>query len=78
MVGWQQMGAPGTISFTPELWRRWMLANFGLNYDPSHMLIQGLTIAPIYEFKDRIFHAQAVKSSRQIADMGFVTSSLKE
>lgn len=31
--------------------------NFGLNYDPSHMLLQGTDyIRPLYDFKDRILH----------------------
>ena len=64
MVGWQVPGLPGTISFSPELWREMFKRvpnkNFGLNYDPSHlrfMLIDYL--APIAEFKDRIFHTHA-------------------
>ncbi|MBU3111134.1 sugar phosphate isomerase/epimerase family protein [Clostridium lacusfryxellense] len=64
MNGWQIKGLPGTISFTPELWREMFKRvpnkNFGLNYDPSHlhaMLIDYIT--PIKEFKDRIFHVHA-------------------
>jgi len=64
MVGWQVPGQPGTISYTPELWREMFKRvpnkNFGLNYDPSHlhsMLIDYIT--PIKEFKDRIFHVHA-------------------
>jgi len=64
MTGWQVKGLPGTISFTPELWREMFKRvpnkNFGLNYDPSHlhaMLID--YIAPVKEFKDRIFHIHA-------------------
>lgn len=64
MNGWQTQGYPGTISFTPELWREMFKRvpnkNFGLNYDPSHLkhlLID--YIEPIEEFKDRIFHTHA-------------------
>lgn len=64
MTGWHRAGEPGTISFTPELWRelfkRVPNKNFGLNYDPSHlhhMLIDYIT--PVAEFKDRIFHVHA-------------------
>lgn len=64
MNGWHRKGEPGTISFTPELWREMFRRvpnkNFGLNYDPSHLhhlLID--YIAPIDEFKDRIFHIHA-------------------
>ena len=33
------------------------LPNFGLNYDPSHMLLQGTDyIRPLYEYKERILH----------------------
>lgn len=64
MEGWQVPGQPGTISFTPELWeemfRRIPSMYFGLNYDPSHLLFQLMDyIEPIYQFKDRIFHAHA-------------------
>jgi sugar phosphate isomerase/epimerase len=34
--------------------------NFGLNYDPSHLIWQFIDeIQPIYEFRDRIFHVHA-------------------
>lgn len=52
------------LATTPALWRR-MFADipspaFGLNYDPSHFVWQGVDhIAPIREFKDRIFHVHA-------------------
>lgn len=67
MEGWQVTGQPGTISFTPELWhemfRRVPNKNFGLNYDPSHLRFQLIDyIAPIAEFKDRIFHVHAKDS----------------
>lgn len=64
MEGWQIKGVPGTISYTPELWhemfRRVPNKNFGLNYDPSHLRFQLIDyIAPVSEFKDRIFHVHA-------------------
>jgi len=67
MEGWQVPGLPGTISFTPELWREMFRRvpnkNFGLNYDPSHLRFQLIDyIAPIAEFKDRIFHVHAKDS----------------
>ncbi|NLV35550.1 MAG: sugar phosphate isomerase/epimerase, partial [Clostridiaceae bacterium] len=67
MEGWQLPGQPGTISFTPELWREMFRRvpnkNFGLNYDPSHLRFQLIDyIAPIAEFKDRIFHVHAKDS----------------
>ncbi len=50
------------LACSPHVWRtmfeRIPYDNLGLNYDPSHMLLQGADyIRPIYEFKDRIFHA---------------------
>ncbi len=67
MEGWQVPGLPGTISFTPELWREMFKRvpnkNFGLNYDPSHLRFQLIDyIAPVAEFKDRIFHVHAKDS----------------
>lgn len=64
MVGWQAAGQPGTISFAPELWREMFKRvpnkNFGLNYDPSHLVGMLMDyINPIKEFKDRIFHVHA-------------------
>jgi len=52
------------LATTPALWRRMFndipSPNFGLNYDPSHMIWQQMDyIAPIYEFRDRIFHVHA-------------------
>lgn len=46
---------------TPDVWRRVFEIlpheNLGINYDPSHFIWQGVDyIAPLYEFKDRIFH----------------------
>lgn len=46
---------------TPAIWRemfrRIPSPYFGLNYDPSHFIWQGIDyIKPIYEFKDKIFH----------------------
>ncbi len=34
--------------------------NFGLNYDPSHLVFQGMDyLKPLREFADRIFHVHA-------------------
>ncbi|MDK2800388.1 MAG: hypothetical protein PWQ70_2007 [Clostridiales bacterium] len=42
MPGWHKDGWAGTISYSPELWgemfRRLPNENFGLNFDPSHLL----------------------------------------
>ena len=52
------------LARTPAIWRRMFeiipSANFGLNYDPSHLVMQLIDpIAPIREFGPRIFHAHA-------------------
>jgi sugar phosphate isomerase/epimerase len=49
---------------SPALWRR-MFAdipspNLGLNFDPSHFIWQQMDyIAPLFEFRDRLFHVHA-------------------
>jgi sugar phosphate isomerase/epimerase len=52
------------LARTPAIWRRMFETipsqNFGLNYDPSHLVMQLIDpIAPIREFGARIFHAHA-------------------
>ncbi len=52
------------LATTPAIWRRMFAEipspSFGLNYDPSHLVWQGIDyIAPIAEFGDRIFHVHA-------------------
>ncbi|OHB80001.1 MAG: AP endonuclease [Planctomycetes bacterium RBG_16_55_9] len=49
------------LASSPAIWRRMFeeipSENFGLNYDPSHLVWQFMDyIKPIHEFKDRIFH----------------------
>jgi len=49
------------LARSPAIWRKMFemipSENFGLNYDPSHQLLQQMDyIKPIYEFKDKIFH----------------------
>lgn len=52
------------LAVSPAVWRR-MFAdipspNFGLNFDPSHFVLQHMDyVAPLAEFKDRIHHAHA-------------------
>lgn len=64
MPGWSHDGWPGTISYSPELWREMFRripdANFGLNLDPSHLYWLGIDyLSVLSEFKDRIFHTHA-------------------
>jgi sugar phosphate isomerase/epimerase len=49
---------------TPVIWRRAFSdirsANFGLNYDPSHFILQQMDpLSPLREFKDKLFHLHA-------------------
>jgi sugar phosphate isomerase/epimerase len=52
------------LATTPPIWRRMFEAIpspcFGLNYDPSHFIWQQIDyLAPLLEFRDRIFHVHA-------------------
>jgi sugar phosphate isomerase/epimerase len=52
------------LATTPAIWRRLFhdipSPNFGLNFDPSHLIWQQMDyIAPLGEFKERIFHVHA-------------------
>jgi sugar phosphate isomerase/epimerase len=52
------------LARTPAIWRRMFeiipSKNFGLNYDPSHLVMQLIDpILPIHEFGKRIFHTHA-------------------
>ena len=52
------------LATTPSIWRRMFEEipnpNFGLNYDPSHMIWQHMDeIRPLRDFADRIFHVHA-------------------
>lgn len=52
------------LAFSPAIWRRMFEAfpsnAWGLNYDPSHMVWQQMDeVAPLREFRDRIYHVHA-------------------
>lgn len=52
------------VAYSPAIWRRMFEIvpddNFGLNYDPSHLIWQFIDeVRPIADFKDRIFHVHA-------------------
>ncbi len=52
------------LATSPAIWRRMFeaipSASFGLNYDPSHMVWQQMDyLAPLREFRDRLFHIHA-------------------
>ncbi len=60
------------LASSPAIWRRMFdeipSPNFGLNYDPSHLVWQFIDyIKPIYEFKDRIFHVH-IKDAKVLRD----------
>jgi sugar phosphate isomerase/epimerase len=60
------------LASSPAIWRRMFeeipSANFGLNYDPSHLVWQFMDyVRPIYEFKDRIFHVH-IKDAKVLHD----------
>lgn len=49
------------LAVSPRIWREMFAtipsANFGLNYDPSHFLLQQMDyIRPIYEFSEKLYH----------------------
>lgn len=52
------------LATCPEIWRRMFTdipsLNFGLNFDPSHMIWQQMDyFAPLAEFRDRLVHIHA-------------------
>lgn len=52
------------LAISPQIWRRMFdeipSDSFGLNYDPSHMIWQQMDyLAPLREFKDKLFHIHA-------------------
>ena len=52
------------LGYCPAHWRRMFeiitSANFGLNYDPSHMIWQHMDpLKPIHDFREKIFHVHA-------------------
>jgi sugar phosphate isomerase/epimerase len=49
------------LATSPVIWRRMFAdipsAHFGLNYDPSHFILQQMDpVSPLREFKDKLFH----------------------
>ncbi len=63
------------LATTPVIWRRMFndipSDHFGLNYDPSHLVLQQMDPArPLREFQDKLFHCHAkdVKVNRDRLD----------
>ncbi len=73
------------LAHSPAVWRRMFeeipSENFGLNYDPSHLVWQQMDyIKPLWEFKDRIVHAHAkdVRLDRdRLDDVGILATPLQ-
>jgi sugar phosphate isomerase/epimerase len=73
------------LAHSPALWRKIFetipSANFGLNYDPSHLLWQMMDyVKPIYEFRDRIFHVHIKDATvlwEKLNDVGILTTPLQ-
>jgi len=72
------------LASSPAIWRRMFeeitSPNFGLNYDPSHLVWQFMDyVRPIYEFKDRIFHVH-IKDAKvlreNLNDVGILATPL--
>ncbi|NBC29610.1 MAG: TIM barrel protein [Spirochaetes bacterium] len=82
---WDEWPGGNNLASSPANWRRMFeiipSKNFGLNYDPSHMIWQMMDyIAPIYEFADRIFHAHVkdVKLREDLLDdVGIMATPLE-
>jgi sugar phosphate isomerase/epimerase len=52
------------LATSPVIWRRMFgdisSPNFGLNYDPSHFILQRMDpLSPLQEFKNKLFHLHA-------------------
>jgi sugar phosphate isomerase/epimerase len=73
------------LAHSPAVWRRMFEAipspNFGLNFDPSHLVWQQIDyVAPVYEFRDRIFHVHAKDAKvdrRRLNDEGVLATPLQ-
>lgn len=63
-IGWQIEGVPGNLCYSPALWDALFEAlpfdNFGLNFDPSHLVFQGIDhLQAVRDYASRIFHVHA-------------------
>jgi sugar phosphate isomerase/epimerase len=72
------------LAHSPAIWRKMFetipSGNFGLNYDPSHLVWQMMDyVKPIFEFRDKIFHVH-LKDARilreRINEVGILTTPL--
>ena len=73
------------LAYCPAVWRRMFeeipSRNFGLNYDPSHLVWQQMDyVEPLREFADRIFHVHAKDARvdrRKLNDVGILATPLE-
>ncbi|HEY5079781.1 MAG TPA: sugar phosphate isomerase/epimerase, partial [Opitutaceae bacterium] len=73
------------LAVSPKLWRelfrRLPSRSLGLNYDPSHLVWQQMDyVAPLREFKDRLFHVHAKDARvdrRKLDDVGILATPLE-
>ncbi len=73
------------LAISPQIWRRMFQeipnANFGLNYDPSHLVWQHMDyLAPIREFSARFHHAHAKDvrlDPHRLNDVGILANPLE-
>ena len=64
IFSWDEWPGGNNLASTPAIWRKmWEIIpddNFGLNLDPSHLILQMIDPQRVVrEFKDRIFHVHA-------------------
>jgi sugar phosphate isomerase/epimerase len=73
------------LATTPAIWRKlFSIAgsdNFGLNFDPSHLLWQQMDyVKPLYEFREKIFHVHlkdAKVDRDKLNDVGIMATPLQ-
>lgn len=73
------------LAISPKVWREMFLAlpslNFGLNYDPSHMVWQRMDyLAPLREFRNRLHHIHAKDvrvDTHRLNDVGILAHPLE-
>lgn len=75
LFSWDEWPAGKNLAYSRAIWRRMFEAipseYFGLNYDPSHfVLLMSDYIAPIYDFKHKLFHIHAkdMRIERDVLD----------
>lgn len=73
------------LAHSPAIWRRMFeeirSQNFGLNYDPSHLVWQHMDyLQPVWEFAGRIFHVHAKDvrmDRRRLDEVGILATPLE-